>query len=129
MSGTTTEARQDGVNAATMPSQVVEPGHSDTAAQQASTQPGDGTNIKGANVKETTGPDGQPLRVVEVPAEQHEVPFKDQVIGYAKKTRGTVLNKPDLKEHGEQILQGTATVTTPGVHHETTTSQPHHETS
>ncbi|KAJ7274236.1 hypothetical protein C8J57DRAFT_1314989 [Mycena rebaudengoi] len=38
------------------------------------------------------------------------VPFKDQVIGVAKKTRGTLLGKPELKEHGEKILQGEATI-------------------
>ncbi|KAJ7160036.1 hypothetical protein C8R46DRAFT_1194511 [Mycena filopes] len=38
------------------------------------------------------------------------VPFKDRVIGVAKKTRGTLLAKPELKEHGEKILQGQATI-------------------
>ncbi|KAF8827861.1 hypothetical protein HHX47_DHR4000872 [Lentinula edodes] len=35
-----------------------------------------------------------------------EVPFKERVIGVAKKTRGT----PEVKEHGERILQGSASV-------------------
>ncbi|KAH7876185.1 uncharacterized protein C8R40DRAFT_1100997 [Lentinula edodes] len=39
-----------------------------------------------------------------------EVPFKERVIGVAKKTRGTILNKPEVKEHGERILQGSASV-------------------
>ncbi|KAJ3904686.1 hypothetical protein F5879DRAFT_954095 [Lentinula edodes] len=39
-----------------------------------------------------------------------EVPFKERVIGVAKKTRGTILNKPEVKEHGERILQGRASV-------------------
>ncbi|KAJ3911793.1 hypothetical protein F5877DRAFT_85537 [Lentinula edodes] len=39
-----------------------------------------------------------------------EVPFKERVIGVAKKTRGTLLNKPEVKEHGERILQGSASV-------------------
>ncbi|KAJ7069523.1 hypothetical protein C8F01DRAFT_1113034 [Mycena amicta] len=38
------------------------------------------------------------------------VPFKERVIGVAKKTRGTLLSKPELKEHGEKILQGEASV-------------------
>ncbi|KAF7298772.1 hypothetical protein MIND_00824800 [Mycena indigotica] len=38
------------------------------------------------------------------------VPFKERVIGVAKKTRGTLLAKPELKEHGEKILQGEASV-------------------
>ncbi|KAJ7643873.1 hypothetical protein FB45DRAFT_1052734 [Roridomyces roridus] len=38
------------------------------------------------------------------------VPFKDRVIGVAKKTRGTLLAKPELKEHGEKILQGEASI-------------------
>ncbi|KAJ7213851.1 hypothetical protein GGX14DRAFT_563429 [Mycena pura] len=41
------------------------------------------------------------------------VPFKDRVIGVAKKTRGTLLSKPELKEHGEKILQGEATIYNP----------------
>ncbi|KAG7096004.1 hypothetical protein E1B28_006686 [Marasmius oreades] len=94
------------------PSDVVEPTQITTAPQQGSTQPGDGSTVR-----ETTGPDGQPLRVIEVPGDEHQVPFKDQVIGYAKKTRGTMLNKPELKEHGEQIIQGTASVSTPPEHH------------
>ncbi|KAF7348301.1 hypothetical protein MSAN_01783800 [Mycena sanguinolenta] len=38
------------------------------------------------------------------------VPFKERVIGVAKKTRGTLLSKPELKEHGQKILQGEASV-------------------
>ncbi|KAJ7486174.1 hypothetical protein B0H11DRAFT_2017246 [Mycena galericulata] len=60
-------------------------------------------------------------------AEPPIVPFKDRVIGVAKKTRGTLLGKvyrqtfhlperfdvviqPELKEHGEKILQGEASI-------------------
>ncbi|KAF9262772.1 hypothetical protein L218DRAFT_959918 [Marasmius fiardii PR-910] len=95
------------------PSGFVEPTRDTTAPQQGSTQPGDGSTVR-----ETTGPDGQPLRVVEVPAqgEQH-VPFKDQVVGYAKKTRGAMLGNHELKDHGEQILHGTASVSTPPHEH------------
>ncbi|KAJ7263177.1 hypothetical protein B0H12DRAFT_1103587 [Mycena haematopus] len=38
------------------------------------------------------------------------VPFKERVIGVAKKTRGTLLGKPELKEHGQKILEGEASV-------------------
>ncbi|KAJ6504588.1 hypothetical protein C8R47DRAFT_151969 [Mycena vitilis] len=38
------------------------------------------------------------------------VPFKERVIGVAKKTRGTLLAKPELKEHGEKILQGESSI-------------------
>ncbi|KAJ6549505.1 hypothetical protein B0H10DRAFT_2437529 [Mycena sp. CBHHK59/15] len=38
------------------------------------------------------------------------VPFKERVIGVAKKTRGTLLGKPELKEQGEKILQGEASI-------------------
>ncbi|KAJ6584086.1 hypothetical protein DFH09DRAFT_266423 [Mycena vulgaris] len=38
------------------------------------------------------------------------VPFKERVIGVAQKTRGTLLGKPELKEHGEKILQGEASI-------------------
>ncbi|KAL1727141.1 hypothetical protein EV714DRAFT_238925 [Schizophyllum commune] len=66
----------------TMPSQVAEPTRTNSVPQQASTMPGDG-------------------------AEVHEkVPFKEQVIAAAKKTRGTVLGKPELKEDAQQILDG-----------------------
>ncbi|KAJ4465837.1 hypothetical protein C8J55DRAFT_527999 [Lentinula edodes] len=50
------------------------------------------------------------VNVVQVPDVNPEVPFKERVIGVAKKTRGTILNKPEVKEHGEQILQGSASV-------------------
>ncbi|CAK5270483.1 unnamed protein product [Mycena citricolor] len=52
----------------------------------------------------------QEQNVEYVQQEPHVVPFKERVIGVAKKTRGTLLAKPELKEHGEKILQGEATV-------------------
>ncbi|KAJ3934270.1 MAG: hypothetical protein NXY57DRAFT_959166 [Lentinula lateritia] len=59
------------------------------------------------------------VNVVQVPA--NDVPFKERVIGVAKKTRGTVRNplcivvstQPEVKEHGERILQGSASVHEP----------------
>ncbi|KAG5722078.1 hypothetical protein E4T56_gene15847 [Termitomyces sp. T112] len=61
---------------------------SDTLPQQASTSPGDGSEVH-ANI--------------------NQVPFKERVIGVAKITRGTVLRKPDLKQEGEAILEGQTT--------------------
>ncbi|KAJ7079754.1 hypothetical protein B0H15DRAFT_953849 [Mycena belliarum] len=58
----------------------------------------------------------QAPNVVHVPQDSAQppvVPFKEQVIGVAKKTRGTLLGKPELKEHGEQILRGES-----GIHDE-----------
>ncbi|TFK70948.1 hypothetical protein BDN72DRAFT_896046 [Pluteus cervinus] len=87
-------------------------GRSDTPPQQAATQPDSGQTTHASG---PTGPasDSQqgtahdaPVRVIEVPGPK--VAFKDQVIGYAQKTRGTLLNKPELKEHGEQVLEGRA---------------------
>ncbi|KAK7028148.1 hypothetical protein VNI00_014963 [Paramarasmius palmivorus] len=83
-----------------LPSEVVEPTRSNTAPQQGSTQPG-----SGSAVHETTGAQS---------TEQPHLSFKEQVIGVAQKTRGTVLNKPDLKEHGEQVLAGNAPAVKPG---------------
>ncbi|THV02984.1 hypothetical protein K435DRAFT_962655 [Dendrothele bispora CBS 962.96] len=88
-----------------MPSEVVQPTRSTTEPQQGATQPGTGSKVH-------VEPDG--TKVVEVPAPH--VPFKEQVIGYAKKTRGTVLNNPETKEHGEAILEGKATLHTPPAH-------------
>ncbi|KAJ7758107.1 hypothetical protein DFH07DRAFT_818677 [Mycena maculata] len=58
---------------------------------------------------------GQRQAPTAVPLQQNAaqpsiVPFKERVIGVAKKTRGTLLGKPELKEHGEKILQGEASI-------------------
>ncbi|KAJ2916120.1 hypothetical protein MD484_g4269, partial [Candolleomyces efflorescens] len=63
----------------------------DDIPQQASTQPGDGTEVH----QTATG--------------TANVPFKERVIGVAQKTRGTLLGKPELKEHGQAILEGRTT--------------------
>ncbi|KAF9046549.1 hypothetical protein BJ165DRAFT_1173281 [Panaeolus papilionaceus] len=87
-----------------LPSKTVEPTRIDTPRQQASTAPDDGNrvhfgekNLEQINNQTTTE------------RQEKDVPFKEQVIGYAQKTRGTLLGKPDLKEHGEQILEGRTT--------------------
>ncbi|KAL0960779.1 hypothetical protein HGRIS_005799 [Hohenbuehelia grisea] len=84
------------------PSEVVAPTRTDSIPQQASTQPGDGSHKHHDHHEQNQA--GQPVNVVEVPGQK--VPFKDQVIGYAQKTRGTLLGKPEVKEHGEKVLEG-----------------------
>ncbi|KAF9492022.1 hypothetical protein BDN71DRAFT_1509818 [Pleurotus eryngii] len=111
------------------PSQVVAPTKIDSVSQQgwwwwissifhavnidrfgdtvASTQPGDGSEVRivDRRTKEELINDPN-VHVIEVPGQK--VPFKDQVIGYAQKTRGTLLRKTETKQHGEQILEGRA---------------------
>ncbi|KAJ3500302.1 hypothetical protein NMY22_g19301 [Coprinellus aureogranulatus] len=72
----------------------------DEVPQQGSTQPGDGTEVRRTD-------DGSHGRL-HGPS-THEVPFKERVVGVAQVTRGTLLRKPDLKEHGEAILEGRTT--------------------
>jgi len=69
----------------------IEPTRIDEATQQGSTQPGDG----GAAM------------VVGPPS------WKEKVVGYAKRIRGTMLRKPGTKEHGDKILEGHATIDDP----------------
>lgn len=72
---------------------------SDTPPQQAATQPGSGSELPSQNLPAP--------HFVEIPAEPAKpVSFRDQVIGVAKKTRGTLLHNPDLVEEGEMILEG-----------------------
>ncbi|TEB30682.1 hypothetical protein FA13DRAFT_1733541 [Coprinellus micaceus] len=71
-------------------------GVADEVPQQGSTQPGDGSEIRRTD-DALQGPSS------------HEVPFKERVVGVAQVTRGTLLGKPDLKEHGEAILDGRTT--------------------
>ena len=101
-------------NRRNLPSETVSPTQVDEAPQQASTQPGDGT---------------------EVPVQGSKPGFKEQVIGYAQvrlfstmcrflylrpssqKTRGATLGKQELKEHGEAVLQGQADAREPAPKH------------
>ncbi|PCH41381.1 hypothetical protein WOLCODRAFT_151425 [Wolfiporia cocos MD-104 SS10] len=48
------------------------------------------------------GPDGTQVVVTQAP----QPTFKEKVVGYAKEVRGTVLGKPETKQHGERILKG-----------------------
>jgi len=68
------------------------------ASQQASTMPGDGSEVPTGRLA------GDPNTRIEVPGEQPS--FKDQVLGYAKVTRGKVLGNAETKEQGERILAG-----------------------
>jgi len=72
------------------PSQTVKPTMIDEEPQQAATAPGSGSEVH--------------TSILPAPS------WKEQVQAYAKKGRGTVLRKPELKEHGDKILEGKATV-------------------
>ncbi|KAF9533090.1 hypothetical protein CPB83DRAFT_890218 [Crepidotus variabilis] len=81
------------------PSAVVEPTRVETPAQQGSTAPGDGHVVHDHHASHTNTSAGA----------SEKLPFKEQVIAYAQKTRGTILGKPGLKEHGDAILDGQTT--------------------
>ncbi|CAA7262956.1 unnamed protein product [Cyclocybe aegerita] len=91
--------------AAMPPSHEVAPTKVDTLPQQGSTQPGDGATVHaGGEIYPTEmSASTQPSQTT------GKVPFKEQVVGYAQKTRGTLLGKPELKDHGERILAGQTT--------------------
>ncbi|KAF9061441.1 hypothetical protein BDP27DRAFT_1452236 [Rhodocollybia butyracea] len=93
----------------TYPSEVVDSTRSTTPPQQGNTQPGSGSTMHTHAEDQKPGDIAREgVNVVTVPAEgqSQEIPFKERVIGIAQKTRGTLLGKPELKEQGEQILQG-----------------------
>jgi len=81
------------------PSEDAPPTRVDEAPQQASTMPGDGSEVHTGRV--AGGPDAN---IVEVPGQKPS--FKDQVLGYAKVTRGKTLGNPETKELGQRILDG-----------------------
>ncbi|VDC05550.1 unnamed protein product [Peniophora sp. CBMAI 1063] len=83
-------------NSQHLPSETVQPTQVDDAPQQASTQPGDGSEVQVQG--------GKPS-------------FKEQVIGYAQKTRGATLGKQELKQHGEAVIQGQADAREPPPKH------------
>lgn len=85
------------------PSEVTPATRVDEAPQQASTMPGDGSEVHTGRM--AGGPD---TNVVEVPTEKPS--FKDQVLGYAKVTRGKALGNAQTKEHGQRILEGDASL-------------------
>ncbi|KAF8491179.1 hypothetical protein F5888DRAFT_1068905 [Russula emetica] len=66
--------------------------------EQAAAGPGDVPRVEDPNVSGTspTSPTGR-------------IPWKDQVVAFAKKTRGTIFRK----EHGDQILAGEASAQEP----------------
>jgi len=85
------------------PSEVAPPTRVDEAPQQASTMPGDGSEVHTGRV--AGGPN---TNVVEVPGQKPS--FKDQVLGYAKVTRGKALGNSETTEHGQRILDGDASL-------------------
>ncbi|KAI0330418.1 hypothetical protein GY45DRAFT_1323752 [Cubamyces sp. BRFM 1775] len=69
------------------PTQTVPPTQVATPPQQAATQPGTGG-------------------VQHIVMESNKPSFTQQVVGYAKEIRGTVLGKPDTKDYGGKIRKG-----------------------
>ncbi|KAK0202048.1 hypothetical protein DFS33DRAFT_1043551 [Desarmillaria ectypa] len=86
------------------PSEVAQPTRSHYTPQQGNTQPGSGSVVHDAADQEP--------RVLELPADGQsnrsniQAPFKERVVGAALKTRGTLLKKPEVKETGQQLLDG-----------------------
>ncbi|KAF5361051.1 hypothetical protein D9756_005007 [Leucocoprinus leucothites] len=117
-----------------LPSSFAPPTMVDDLPQQGATQPGNGQTVRAHGDHELGGDrtgypsrDVQPVptsasgptstgqdRIMDSPPRDSgesfkKVPFKEQVIGVAQKTRGTLLGKPGLKEHGQKILEGEIT--------------------
>ncbi|EGN98536.1 hypothetical protein SERLA73DRAFT_139032 [Serpula lacrymans var. lacrymans S7.3] len=89
------------------PSEVAPPTVVDTLPQQASTSPGDGSEVQAKpDIRKPSevDMDDPNINVVVLPAEKPS--FKQQVFGYAQVARGTAMRKPSLKERGENILRG-----------------------
>ncbi|KAK0187806.1 hypothetical protein F5146DRAFT_1003532 [Armillaria mellea] len=86
----------------TYPSEEAQPTRSHSVPQQGNTQPG-----SGSVVHDTA--DHEP-RTLDMPADFNrsniQAPFKERVVGAALKTRGTLLKKPEVKETGQQLLDG-----------------------
>ncbi|KAI0698313.1 hypothetical protein C8T65DRAFT_660887 [Cerioporus squamosus] len=70
------------------PSETVAPTQVTTPPQQAATQPGSGPAVQ------------------TVVVEQTKPSFNQQVVGYAKEIRGTILRKPETKDEGGKIRKG-----------------------
>lgn len=73
-----------------MPSEYMPPTRTDSAHQQASTEPGDGKRV-----------------------DANRVSVKDQIKGYAKVAQGTITGNQDTKQLGQQILHGEHNLTSP----------------
>ncbi|KAK0221587.1 hypothetical protein IW262DRAFT_1375040 [Armillaria fumosa] len=84
------------------PSEQAQPTRSHSVPQQGNTQPGSGSVVHDS-VDQKPG-------VLEMPADSNrsniQAPFKERVVGAALKTRGTLLKKPEVKEAGQQLLDG-----------------------
>lgn len=68
-------------------------------------QPAATANIDKVDSTTQTSANSTPQVVV---VQQRKPSFKEEVVGYAKEIRGTILRKPETKEHGEKILSGEA---------------------
>ncbi|KAK0243943.1 hypothetical protein EDD85DRAFT_945272 [Armillaria nabsnona] len=80
------------------PFEEAQPTRSHSVPQQGNTQPGSGSVVHDTTDQEPT--DGQSNR------SNIQAPFKERVVGAALKTRGTLLKKPEVKETGQQLLDG-----------------------
>lgn len=81
-----------------MPGISVEQTQVDTARQQGSTMPGDGSEVHVDSEQERSkGLSG---------TFNPNLPFKERAVGGAQKVRGTLLRDHELKEHGQAILDG-----------------------
>ncbi|KAI0629672.1 hypothetical protein C8Q77DRAFT_1065177 [Trametes polyzona] len=69
------------------PTETVAPTQISTPPQQAATQPGAGG-------------------VQHIVMESNKPSFTQQVVGYAKEIRGTILHKPETKDYGNKIRKG-----------------------
>ncbi|KAH9983016.1 hypothetical protein BJV74DRAFT_852393 [Russula compacta] len=93
------------------PSHTVDPDRIYTVPEQATTGAADGT--RGIDIDPNIPNTSQPTTAAIPVSKSGRVPWKDQVVAFAKKTRGTLFRKPTLKEHGDQILAGEASARVP----------------
>ncbi|KAG7445708.1 uncharacterized protein BT62DRAFT_1025031 [Guyanagaster necrorhizus] len=89
------------IDGTVQPSKVAQPTRSDSFPQQGNTQPG-----SGSVVRDTTDKVPRELADGESNRSNIQAPFKERVFGAALKTRGTLLKKPQVKETGQQLLDG-----------------------
>ncbi|KAN0087510.1 hypothetical protein V8E55_006131 [Tylopilus felleus] len=120
---TTTETTPDAVPPAETEQQGIQPSPSApidpppqavinaSTLQQEPTEsapPHDGDEVRAEQIKKPSEvtQDDPNINVVGPPPQPESPTFKEQVYGYAKLIRGTVLGRSDVKEHGAQVLRG-----------------------
>ncbi|KAG9315844.1 hypothetical protein JVU11DRAFT_3493 [Chiua virens] len=81
-----------------------------TSPQQRASIPSDVRAIPADQIKKPSevNRDDPNINVVELPP--HSPTFKEQIYGYGRLVRGTVLGNPDAKEEGSEILRGERSV-------------------